>query len=192
MPKFAPEFDTVAVALSITAIVILLYYGIAIPGLATQIFVAFCFWLTGFFYAMVFCKRTKILSFGTIFTTVVFVALAIVGLYAINVAFGLMLPNEVYVSQKLLSSAIGVSEELFFGVFLLCVMINFLQLNPVIAIIISAGVHTGYHSINWGTDPKIMLLFFACFVSIRTMFVFVWPKIGLLLGAHGIWNFGVD
>lgn len=190
--KFVPEFDTVAVALSVASIVILLYYGLAIQGLATQIFVAFCFWMAGFFYALMFCKHTKILSLATIFTTLVFVGIAIIGLYSINISFGLLAPQEVLASQKLFGFSIGVCEELFFGVFLLCVLINWLHLHPVISILISAGSHSWYHSVNWGTDPKLLLLFFFCFVFVRSLFVFAWQKIGLLLGAHGIWNFGVS
>jgi hypothetical protein len=183
--KFTPEFDRVGLALAAASIVILLYMGIASPGLAQQLWVAFAFWGVGFFYALVFCKKSKAFSFSSITLVLIVIGLLLAVLSTINFAYASM---EFQLTGNLLSFAIGVAEELFFGIFLLGLLISFVGVHPVIAILISSGSHALYHIPNWGSDMKLLLMFFISFTAIRTVYVFFFPKVGVLLGAHGIWN----
>jgi hypothetical protein len=186
--KFKAEFDRVGLALSVASIIILFYMGIASPELAQQMWVAFGFWFVGFFYALIFCKRAKLFSFGSLFLTLVMIGLLLGVLSTINFVYASL---EVVITGNVLSFAVGVAEELFFGIFLLDLLINRVGANPVVAILLSSGSHALYHIPNWGSDSSLMLVFFISFTAMRTVYVFFYPKVGILLGAHGIWNFMV-
>jgi hypothetical protein len=182
--KFQPEFDKVAMILSVSAIVILLYFGLADPSLIKEYWVAFAFWFVGFTYAMLFTKKARGLSLTSFLTIGIFAGL-IMGMFA-GISF-VTAKMEIVSSDQTLAFAIGISEELFFGVFLLCMLIR-IGFNPVVAILISSGSHTVYHVPKWGANIPQLWFFFACFTVMRSIFVFAYPKIGVILSAHGFWN----
>jgi len=183
---FKAEFDRVGLALSVAAIIILFYVGIASPGLAEQLWVAFGFWAVGFFYALVFFQKSKVFSFTSLFLILLMIGVLLGILSTINFVYASL---DVEVTGSFLTFAVGVSEELFFGAFLLHLLIRFLDVHPAIAILVSSGAHALYHIPNWGADTNLLLVFFISFAAIRTTYVFFFPKLGILLGAHGIWNF---
>jgi hypothetical protein len=189
--KFQPEFDVVGVGCSLAAILILLFYGLTTPEFAQDLWVAFAFWIIGFTAALGLgiTKRGSAFSFLGLFKISLVAGLIIIIFEGVNFAYFTLTPQELISGGQLVGFAIGVSEELFFGVFLLGILINYLQLHPIIAIIGSAAVHTFYHTPNWGMNPQLMMLFFSCFFIARTIYVFVFPKVGVILAAHGVWNF---
>jgi membrane protease YdiL (CAAX protease family) len=191
---FQGEFDRVALALSLAAIMILLYFGLANPGFFQDYWVAFAFWIVGFFGSLLlgFTKRTAQLSFNNLVMIGVMTG-ALLGIFLVlNIVYGINQPQEIQLSSKFLSLAIGISEELFFGVFIIGFLINWLGFPAVIAILVSAGSHSLYHIPNWGANPQMLMLFFACFAIARSVYVFIFRKVGMLLAAHGIWNWGVS
>lgn len=120
----------------------------------------------------------------TMFTLIGLVVLVFSG---VNYAYA-QLPQDVW-SERLGTGSVGIAEEIFFGVFLLGLLINWLGLNSILAIVLTAATHATYHYWIYGTNLTVMSLFFVCFVLARAIYVFVFPKVGLLLGAHGLWNF---
>jgi len=191
--RFIATFDRIGLILSLTAILILLYVGLLTPGLARDLWVAYAFWMAGFFGSLLFgfTRRDK-LRFGTIVLVVIFIALILAAFFAINTAYSVALSGETMVTERLLSFAVGVSEELFFGIFILGLLINWVGFNPVLAIVLSAAGHAAYHIPNWGGDPFLLSLFFISFMVARAVYVFAAPYVGVLVGAHGFWNLGVN
>jgi len=189
---FHPEFGRTGLSLSIASILILLYFGLSNPAFISDYWVAFAFWFVGFSGSiMFFTKRTTLLTFNKLFQIGVFTSITLLAFSGVNYAFALAQKQEIVITAHLSSFAIGISEELFFGVFLLGFLINWLRFNPVFAILISSGVHSVYHVPAWGNNPMLLMLFFTCFVFARSLYVFVYPKVGVLLGAHGLWNLGL-
>ena len=178
--------------MSIASILILLYFGLSNPAFISDYWVAFAFLFVGFSGSiMFFTKRTTLLTFNKLFMIGVFTGLTLMSFAGINYAFALAQQQDIMITERLSSFAVGVAEELFFGIFLLGFLINWLRFNPVFAIIISSGIHSVYHVPAWGSDAPLLMLFFMCFVVARSLYVFVFPKVGMLLGAHGLWNLGV-
>ena len=190
---FTAEFDRAGLVLSIASILILLYYGLAMPQFTYDFWVAFAFWAIGFFGSlyMGLTKRSASITLQSIFTTTVMIGVIIIVFAGINTAYGIATQADVLIADKLLSFAIGVSEELFFGVFLLAILINWIGIPPLLAILLSAGSHAWYHVPNWGSNPLLLMVFVLSFTVARFIYVFVAPKVSVLLGAHGIWNFAV-
>jgi len=192
MTKFTPEFDRVGVALAFAALLILLYFGLTVNTFVQDLWVAFAFWMAGFFgtVALGLARLSKSLNIKQLFTIFVGTGLILVCFFGISTAYG-MIPQDIFIAEKALSFGIGVSEELFFGVFLLSILINYLGLDRIISIVLSAGLHSFYHIPQWGINPLQLSLFFICFFVARSVYVFVFPKVGVLLGAHGFWNVAV-
>jgi len=190
--KFHPEFDVVAVMLSVVSLLILLYFGIAIPSFSQNLWVAYAFWIAGFIGAnsLGLVQRSQALTFEKIFGIATFAGIIILAFFGINFAYA-HLPQNVMFADKFISFAVGISEELFFGVFVLGLLINYVGLEPILAIFLSAGVHSFYHVPNWGYNPSLLILFFFCFFVARSVYVFAYPKVGVILAAHGVWNFGI-
>lgn len=194
--KFVANFDVVAIVISVAAIVVLLYYGITVPALASNMWVAYAFWFTGFFGSLFLgiTKRTKWLTPKMLLEIVFFTAIILGVFMAVNMFYTTAIEGDILSSLpgKALAASIGVSEELFFGVFLIGLLVNWLRVPPAFAVIVSAGVHTAYHVPNWGANPTLLMLFFLSFAIMRTIYVFVCPYVSILLAGHGIWNFGVE
>jgi len=194
MPRFIADFDIAGVGLSVTAVAILFFFGLQQPNLFKELWVAFGFWFVGFFgsYFLGIVHRTRIFTLAKLLSIGIMTGILIIIDLSIQYAFEIAVQGSVAIlSAKLMSFAIGVSEELFFGIFLLGILINWLQLNPALAILISAGSHTFYHIPNWGSNPIILTIFFIGFLISRSIYVYIFPKAGMLLGWHGILNFGV-
>ncbi len=192
MGKFMPEFDRVGVALAFAALLILLYFGLTVNTFTQNLWVAFAFWIAGFFGTMLFglAKRSQSLNLKGLFSIFVGTGLILVMFFGVSTVYGLM-PQDLFIAERALGFGVGVCEELFFGVFILSVLINWVGLDRIIAIIISAAVHAFYHVPQWGFNPFQISLFFVSFVVARSIYVFFFPKIGVLLGAHGFWNLAV-
>jgi hypothetical protein len=190
--QFEAEFDRVGLSLSLGSILILLYFGLTNPAFISDYWVAFAFWLTGFTGSILFfTRRTMALNLDKIVMIAVMASLTMLAFAGINVAYAMLAGQQIFIDLAFTSFAFGVAEELFFGVFLLGTLINWVGLNPVLAILISSGVHSFYHVPTWGQNPMLLMLFFTCFVVARSLYVFVYPKVGFLVGAHGFWNLGV-
>lgn len=190
--QFQAEFDRAGLSLSIASILILLYFGLSNPSFVTDYWVAFAFWTIGFMFSILFfTRRTIVLSFGKLFRIGFFTGLTLISFAGLNYAYNIVAQQQIMITSALSSFATGISEELFFGVFLIGFLINWLQFNPALAIIISSGSHALYHVPQWGENPSLLMLFFMCFVIARSLYVFVFPKVGMILGAHGIWNLGM-
>lgn len=188
--RFIAEFDRVGLALWLGALLTLLYFGIGKPELYQEIWVAFAFLFVGFVgsYTLGLTKFSSKFKIENLFVMGVLVAVIIGLFFAANIVYSSTVPQELIPTDKLLAAAIGIAEEIFFGVFVLGLLINILGVNKVGAIIASALAHAVYHIPNWGTDPKILALFTFCFVASRSIYVYVFPKVGLLLAGHGFWN----
>jgi hypothetical protein len=193
MGKFQPEFDRVGVALSFASLLILLYFGLTVTDFVQNLWVAYAFWTVGFFgtFALGFARRSQALTLNSMFAIFVGTGLILLCFFGISTVYG-QLPHDVWLANKAVNFGIGVSEELFFGVFVLSLLINWLGVDRIIAILISAGVHSLYHVPSWGTDPLQISYFFIAFVAARTVYVFMFPKVGVLLAAHGGWNAAVS
>jgi hypothetical protein len=180
--------------LSLASILILLYFGILSPSLMRETWVAYAFWATGFFgsLGLGLVKRSKKLSLTTMVEITIFTGLILAAFLGVNTLYVVAVQGDVLslTNDKIFQFAIGVSEELFFGVFLLGLLINWVQLPPALAVLLSAGVHTVYHIPSWGSEPHLMLLFFVAFTAARSIYVFVYPYAGIILGGHGFWNLG--
>ena len=193
--RFVAEFDRAAIFMSMAAILILLYFGLAYPTFTYDYWVAFAFWTIGFFGSLFLgiTKRTTALSIPKLLTTAVFTAILLVIFIVINEVYAVAVEaQQVLIAEKLVSAAIGISEELFFGVFLLGLLINLLSFPRFISILASSGVHTYYHVARGGFDPLLLWVFFMSFTLARTVYVYFWPRVSIILGAHGFWNFGVS
>lgn len=192
MTKFTPEFDRVGVALAFAALLILLYFGLTVNTFFQDLWVAFAFWMAGFFgtVALGLAQLGRNLNLKRLFIIFVGMAFILVCFWGISSVYG-RIPQDIFLGEKVLSFGIGVSEELFFGVFILIASIRFLGLNRIIAIVLSAGLHSAYHIPQWGINPVQESFFFVCFLAARFAFVFLFPKVGVLLGAHGFWNVAV-
>jgi hypothetical protein len=192
MNKFSPEFDRVGVALAFAALLILLYFGLTVNTFFQDLWVAFAFWMIGFFGTVTLglARLSKSLNLRQLFTIFVGTGLILVCFFGISTAYG-MIPQDIFIAEKALGFGIGVSEELFFGVFLLSILINYLGLDRIISIVLSAGLHSAYHIPQWGINPLQLSLFFISFLVARSVYVFLFPKVGVLLGAHGFWNVAV-
>jgi membrane protease YdiL (CAAX protease family) len=188
MARFIAELDRISIIISVAALVILLYFGISNPEYFRAYWVAYAFWLTGFFGSITLglTRRSKTLSLQSFISTAVITGLIITSFYLVNYGFAALAPQDIIGSDKLIHFANGVAEELFFGIFLLGLLINWIGFPPLFAVIVSAGVHALYHVPNWGYNPTIML-FFVCFTIARVIYL-LYPKAGILLGAHGLWN----
>lgn len=171
---------------------LLMYFGLSFQNFAANYWVAYAFWVTGFFGSLLFgfAKRSKIIKATTLITVCAFVGIIVLAFSAINFAYA-QVRMDVW-SERLGTSAVGVSEEVFFGVFLLGLLINWVSFNKILAVVISAGVHSAYHIFVYGTDLKVLSLFFVSFIFARAVYVFLYPKVGVLVGAHGLWNFLVS
>lgn len=135
--------------------------------------------------------HSKTFDFKRTMEILLFAGVIFVAYFGLNQAYGFMQGQEIFSNDALISGAIGVCEELFFGVFLIGVSINLLHLPPLVAIFGTSGIHAFYHVPNLGFNPMMLALFFACFVVARTIYVFILPKAGVILTAHGVWNFAV-
>ena len=191
MPKrFQPEFDIVAVMISIAAGLLLLFFGLSDPELAKMLWVAYAFWGTGFFasLALGLIRHTTAFNFTKMVIGVAITGAIIMVYYGINTVYVNVHGLQLLESSKLLSFAIGVSEELFFGVFILGILINYAGLNRIIAVLASAAIHTGFHTIAWGLEPSLLWVFFTCFTISRAIYVLAFPRVSVILAAHGVWN----
>jgi len=190
---FQAQFDRIALMLSLAFIMILFYFGLAIPNFVKDYWVAFGFWIVGFFGSILtgITKRTVALSLSNVIVTGGMIGLLILVFAGLNIVYGTVQAQEIMFGQKLLSFAVGIAEELFFGIFCLGFVINWLRFPSVLAIFVVSGGHALYHVPNWGANPPLLMLFFTCFVMARSLYVFVFPKAGMLLGSHGVWNLGV-
>lgn len=189
--KFQPQFDNVGMLLSVASIMILLYFGLAMPNLAKDLWVAFAFWMVGFggSLGLGIVQRSKQFNLSIFISMIVAIGFILIVFTAMNyVYFSLPTSQDVFLADRLLSFAIGVCEELFFGVFILGVLINWMGFHPVFAIVVSSGVHSIYHIPNWHSSLSLTFLFFMCFVVARFVYVYFLPKVAVLLGAHGFWN----
>lgn len=187
-----PEFDRVGLTLSIASLLILLYFGLTVTSFMQNLWVAFAFWIVGFggSLGLGLARRSSGLTLKLLFETGLISGVIMTMFFFVNLGYS-GLPSEIWLGEKLVSFAIGVSEELFFGVFLLSILIIWLKVPPPLAIIISAGSHAWYHVPNWGFNPALITLFFISFVAARTVYVYFFPKVGALLAAHGFWNLAV-
>lgn len=194
--KFVPVFDRAGVTLSIASLVILLYFGLSTPSFFKEYWVAYAFWMTGFTFSFFFLARKgKTLTLPKLTSIAVFASIILLFFTASNYAYGKLTGQQVIFADKMRSFAIGVSEELFFGVTFLVFLINFTVwpfTNRIVAILTVSGVHSWYHVPNYGSNPYLLILFFVCFVFMRSVFVFLAPKVGVILTAHGFWNLGVS
>ena len=190
--KFQPEFDRVGLAICLAALLILLYFGLTVEGLAQNLWVAYALWLTGFFgtFALGLARRSQTLNLQGMFMVFVGVALIFLCFYGVSFAYA-SVPQDIAWGSKAISFGIGVSEELFFGVFALGLLINWLHVAAPFAIAGTSLVHALFHIPNWGTNPSQIAFFFICFVVARSIYVYVFPKVGVLVGAHGLWNLWV-
>jgi hypothetical protein len=190
--RFQADFDIIGLGLTLAAGMLLMYFGLSFENFAANYWVAYAFWVTGFFGSLVFgfAKRSKTLKPTTLLTICAFVGLIVLAFSGINFAYSQM-PLDAW-SERVGTAGVGISEEIFFGVFLLGLLINWLGLNKVLAVVVSAAVHSGYHVFAYGTDIKVLSLFFVCFTFARAVYVFLYPKVGVLVGAHGLWNFIVS
>ena len=187
--KFQPQLDVVGLALSFASILTLLYFGLTTGSFAPDYWVAFAFWFIGFFGMIYIVKRNKNLNLGTMFKIGVGTGLILICFYAVSMGASFANPQDIWLSSKFISFAIGVSEELFFGVFILSALISWFGIHPLLAIGVTSGVHAVYHVPNLGAQPVMLAVFFTSFFLARTVYVYVAPYVGVLLGAHGFWNF---
>jgi hypothetical protein len=187
--KFVADFDLVGLILSVAAGMLLLFFGLSYQDFAKDYWVAYAFWVTGFFGTLLFgfARRSKTVNPKVLLTMFALIGIIVLAFSSVNYAYA-QLPQDVW-SERVGTSGVGVAEEIFFGVFLLGLLINWLGLNRILAVVVSAGVHAVFHRWIFGTDVTVLTLFFVCFVLARSIYVFVFPKVGLLLGAHGLWNF---
>jgi hypothetical protein len=193
MAKFLANFDIVGLTVGLAAILILLYFGVLRPSVLLETWAAYAFWAIGFFgsLGLGLVKRTKTLTLTRGVEILMFTGIILAVFLSINIAYtGLQGDILSITSNKVFQFAIGVSEELFFGVFLLGILINWLNLQPALAVLASAAVHTVYHIPNWGAEPHLLLLFFVSFAVARAVYVFLYPYVGVIVSAHGFWNLG--
>jgi len=193
--KFTPEFDRAGVMLSIASLVILLYFGLSSPSFFQDYWVVYAFWMTGFTTSFFFLARKgQTFTSGSFLKISIFIAIILLFFALANFAYASFTEQQIMLGEKLLSFSIGVSEELFFGVFLLTVLINygFWPGSRIIAILVTSGIHSLYHVPAWGSNPQLLILFFVCFAFMRSIFVFYLNKVSVILGAHGFWNLGVS
>lgn len=193
--KFIADFDRVGIALSISAILILFYFGLLNPQMFQTHWVAYTFWMTGFFgsISLGLVRRTKIFSLSALLNIGMWTGIIIIVWAGLNYSYATAIEaSTTLVSLKMESFAIGICEELFFGVFLLGILINWIGLHPILAIPLTALSHAVYHVPQWGVDFTLVALFTIVFIMARSMYVFCFPKVGALLGAHGFWNLGVS
>ena len=188
-----PELDMLGASAAILALLVLLYFGLASKSFSQTYWVAFAFWIVGFIgsYVLGFFKPSPRLSLNTLIGVFVGTGLIIAAFTGLNVAYAQMKPQDLYLTDRLLSFSIGVCEELFFGIFLIGMLTTLIRLPNMVAIIASSGVHTVYHVPAWGTNPMTLSLFFVSFLIARAVYVYFMPKVGVLLAAHGLWNFAV-
>lgn len=191
--KFIADFDVAAMQLSVAALIIMLYFGVAYPQQSQARWVSFAFWGIGFLGSLYLglVKRTASMSMKTWLIMALMVILALGAFVGLNLAYGSFTQGSINIGAKLDSFALGIAEELFFGVFLLGLLINWLRVNPIFAILGTSAVHSYYHVPNWGSSLPLLLLFFISFTLIRCIYVFYFRKVGFLLAAHGFWNWGV-
>ena len=194
--KFAPEFDRSAVVLSVASLLILLYFGLSNPMFFQEYWVAYAFWMTGFTFSFFFlARKSQTATLQSMVKIGFFIAIILLFFVGANVAYASFAEQQIMLAEKLASFAVGVAEELFFGVMLLILLINFTIWplnNRIFAILISSGVHALYHVPRMGENLPLLGLFFICFAFARTIFVFYYSKVGVILGAHGFWNLGVS
>ena len=190
--RFQSDFDLVGLGLSIAAGLLLLYFGLGFENFARDYWVAYAFWVTGFFGSIFlgFAKRSRSIKPKTLVGIFLGIGVIVLAFSGINFAYS-QKPLDVW-SERVGSGAVGVSEELFFGVFLIGLLINWLHLNKLVVVVASAGVHSIYHIPTWGSNVAVLSLFFVSFLFARAMYVFLFPKVGMLVGAHGLWNFLVS
>jgi membrane protease YdiL (CAAX protease family) len=190
---FRPEFDRPAIALSLSAIIILFYFGLSEPSLYMDLWVAFGFWMVGFFGSyLLFTAKSKAFTFQRLLEMGLMTGTSIGIMAVINYSYAILVQaSTTLVTLKLMNFAIGISEELFFGVFLLTALMR-IGFHPALAILGTSIIHSIYHIPNWGANMGLLLLFTISFIIIRTVFVYFYPKVGFLLGVHGFWNLGVS
>jgi len=189
--RFVPEFDVVAMLLSVAALLILLFFGIGNPDILPELGIAFAFWFVGFLgpLSLGLVQKPHGLSLGKLFGICTIAGLVILAFFGMNFAYSAASSaQDVFMLDKAVSFAVGVSEELFFGVFLLTLLINWVGTGKLVAIVASSAVHAVYHIPTWGSNIETLAVFFGCFLVARTAFVYVMPKVGVILGAHGLWN----
>ena len=195
MAGFRADFDIVGLGFSLGSIAILFYFGLMFPAFFQTYWVAFGFWIVGFFgsYFLGIIQPSKLMTFNKILGIAVMTGLLILIDFGIQTVFAVAVQGTTMdmIATKALSFSVGVSEELFFGIFALGILINWMGLHPFLAILISAVGHTFYHVPNWGANPFLLCMWFLTFLVMRSLYVYVFPKAGMLLGWHGIFNFGV-
>ena len=192
MHRFQSDFDLVGLGLSVAAVLVLLYCGLSFENFARDYWVAYAFWVTGFFGSILlgFAKRSRYLKLKKFLFIILGIGVLVLAFSAFNFGFA-QKPQDVW-GEKAGSAAVGIAEELFFGVFLIGIAINWLHVNRIIVIIGSAAIHSAYHIPQWGINPTIEALFFVSFLFARALYVLVFPKVGMIVGAHGVWNFLVS
>lgn len=194
MAGFKANFGISGMILSLSAIMILFYFGLANPNLFETLWVAFAFWITGFVGSIYLglVGRTKGLSFNHLLRMGAYTACGLLVFAGFNYSYAILMQASVTgVSSMLMSWAIGISEELFFGVFALGALTSMMGLPRLFAIILTSASHALYHVPTWGMNPSLLILFFFCFAVARSLYVYVFPHVGMLLGIHGFWNLGV-
>lgn len=189
--KFQPRLDFVGMAFSFAAILILLFFGLTSGSFAPDYWVAFAFWFIGFFGMVFMVQRSKSFNIHNLFIIAVGTAAILVAFFGLSWGVN-QIPGDLLPASKLVNFAIGVSEELFFGVFCLTALINWMAAHPLVAIGATSIGHALYHIPTWGADPVQLAYFFTAFFIARTVYVYMAPYVGVLVGAHGIWNFIVS
>lgn len=193
MRQFQPEFDLVAMILTLIAFSVLLFSGLAQPQLFRDLWVAYAMFSAGFFgsFALGLVTPPQKMMLGNMLQIVFYATIGVVAIFVIQLSYGIFAPGsglgELLV--KPLEFSIGVAEELFFGVLLLGILVRMVMLDPVLSVLITSGVHTAFHIPNWGQSPMLLLMFFGCFTGMRLIYVLFYHKVGVLLLAHGGWNF---
>jgi len=176
---FKAQFDFLGLGLSFLAICILFYYGL-VYGFIQELWVAFGFWFVGFFgsYFLVVTQRSRMFNLYTLITTSLMAGVLIAIDLGLQYAFAIATRSSIDFGAKLMSMGIGISEELFFGIFALGFLINWLHFPSPVAIIISSASHSWYHAPQWGTNPILLTTFFVGFLVTRSIYVYLFPKVG--------------
>jgi hypothetical protein len=192
MAKFIADFDRVGIALSIASLLILLYFGLTVESFAKNYWVAYAFWIAGFLGSNLLGLTRRSVKVSLKSVLGIFIASAFIILIFTGVNFAYAHTQDVWNAERLGSVGVGIAEELFFGVFILGLLINWLNVPRLLAVLATAIGHACYHIPQWGFDPGVITVFFICFTIARAVYVFFLPKVGVLLLAHGGWNWLVS
>lgn len=185
--------DRLSVIAAVASFVILMEYELLANIPLPEFLTLAIFWCIAFpgSIAGKIVVLEKGMNFRHMVPLVIAVSMGLLVFSSINLVFGLFQAGSIYWASRIVSAAVGVIEELFFGVFGLGVLIK-AGLPPPPAIVLVSAAHTCYHIPHWGANPLVLGVFFLCFCGVRFVYVYWFQHTSTLLLSHGLWNWLVS